>query len=120
MLLHIFRLIFPVTWAEVVLLSFFLLAYGILASVIALDYRIVFDNRIPWDAYFSFDNRAIVMTGGGFERHPLSNYFFDWMRKAALQFADGKMNADFRLFLSLCSAATISLANIQKIGRAHV
>ena len=53
------------------------------------------------------------MTGGGFERHPLSNYFFDWMRKAALQFADGKMNADFRLFLSLCSAATISLANIQ-------
>ena len=40
-------------------------SYGILGSYIALNYRIIFDDRIPWDAYFSFDNRSIVMTGGG-------------------------------------------------------
>lgn len=113
MLLHIFRLIFPVTWAEVVLLSFFLLAYGILASVIALDYRIVFDNRIPWDAYFSFDNRAIVMTGGGFERHPLSNYFFSWIKEIALFFSNGKMDGTFRLVLSLFSVVAVSFSMLQ-------
>ena len=69
---------------------FSLTSYGILGSYIALNYRIIFDDRIPWDAYFSFDNRSIVMTGGGFERHPLSNYFFDFIREFALWISDGK------------------------------
>lgn len=107
------KTVFPSTKTEVVLFMVYLGIYGSLASYIALNYRIVFDNRIPWDAYFSFDNRAIVMTGGGFERHPLSNYFFDWIRKTALLFSVGKMNADFRLFLALCSAFTVSLSLIQ-------
>ena len=104
---------FPSSRIEGVLFLFFLIAYGILATFISLNFRIVFDNRIPWDAYFSFDNRAIVMTGGGFERHPLSIYFFDWMRNFALWISGGKMNETFRLVLALCSTITISLANIQ-------
>ena len=66
------KTVFPSTRSEVFVFLFFLVAYGSLASLIALDYRIVFDDRIPWDAYFSFDNRSIIMTGGGFERHPLA------------------------------------------------
>lgn len=88
-------------------------AYGTLGTYIALNYRIIFDDRIPWDAYFSFDNRAIVMTGGGFERHPLANYFFNWIREFALLFSDGKKDATFRLFLAWCSNVAVSLSLIQ-------
>ena len=91
----------------------FISVYGILGSFIALNYRIIFDDRIPWDAYFSFDNRAIVMTGGGFERHPLANYFFDWIREFAFLFSDGKKDETFRLVLAWCSNFAISLSLIQ-------
>ena len=91
----------------------FITVYGILGSFIALNYRIIFDDRIPWDAYFSFDNRAIVMTGGGFERHPLANYFFDWIREFAFLFSDGKKDETFRLVLAWCSNFAISLSLIQ-------
>lgn len=91
----------------------FISVYGILGSFIALNYRIIFDDRIPWDAYFSFDNRAIVMTGGGFERHPLANYFFDWIREFGLLFSDGKKDETFRLVLAWCSNFAISLSLIQ-------
>ena len=91
----------------------FITIYGILGNYIALNYRIIFDDRIPWDAYFSFDNRAIVMTGGGFERHPLANYFFDWIREFAFLFSDGKKDETFRLVLAWCSNFAISLSLIQ-------
>lgn len=107
------KLVFPSTTPEVLLFMVFLAAYGTLASVIAINYRIIFDNRIPWDAYFSFDNRAIVMTGGGFERHPLANYFFDLLRNAGMQISGGKYNSDFRLFLAWCSTVTLSLSLVQ-------
>lgn len=81
--------------------------------MVSTNYRIVFDDRIPWDAYFSFDNRAIVMTGGGFERHPLANYFFTWIRETALFFSGGKKDVNFRLALSLISALTVSLSVLQ-------
>ncbi len=84
-----------------------------MGTAIALNYRIIFDNRIPWDAYFSFDNRAIVMTGGGFERHPLSNYFFDWIREFAYLFSNGKKDEVFRLVLAWCSNTAVSLSLIQ-------
>jgi hypothetical protein len=87
--------------------------YGILGSYIALNYRIIFDNRIPWDAYFSFDNRAIIMTGGGFERHPLSNYFFDGIRNFAFWISGGKMDSTFRLVLACCSNFAVSLSLVQ-------
>ncbi|MGC4128963.1 MAG: DUF6080 domain-containing protein [Bergeyella sp.] len=112
-IIDFFKTFFPASRTEFLLFVVFLLSYGTLASYIALNYRIVFDNRIPWDAYFSFDNRAIVMNGGGFERHPLSNYFFDALRNLALWVSGGKMNADFRLVLALCSTAMISLVNVQ-------
>lgn len=81
--------------------------------MVSTNYRIVFDDRIPWDAYFSFDNRAIVMTGGGFERHPLANYFFTWIRETALFFSGGKKEVNFRLALSLISTLTVSLSVLQ-------
>ncbi|WP_415877614.1 DUF6080 domain-containing protein [Chryseobacterium aquaticum] len=92
---------------------FFLTIYGILGSYIALNYRIIFDSRIPWDAYFSFDNKAIVMTGGSFERHPLSYYFFNWIREAILLFTNGKMDVNFRLILAWLSNFIISLSLVQ-------
>lgn len=111
--LDFLKTVFPSTRSEVFVFLFFLVAYGSLASVIALDYRIIFDDRIPWDAYFSFDNRSIVMTGGGFERHPLSNYFFDQIRELALWFSDGKKDANFRLVLAWCSVLAVSMSVVQ-------
>lgn len=108
-----FKTVFPSSGNELLLFSVFTLLYGFLATKIALGYTIIFDNRIPWDAYFSFDNRAIVMTGGGFERHPLSNYFFDWIRKIALFVSGGKMDVNFRLVLAWFSVLAISLSIVQ-------
>nr|WP_052257407.1 DUF6080 domain-containing protein [Kaistella jeonii] len=107
------KTVFPSTKFEFLLFAIFLTAYGILGTTIALNYRIIFDDRIPWDAYFSFDNRAIVMTGGGFERHPLSNYFFNWIREFAYLFSGGKKDDTFRLVLAWCSNFAVSLSLIQ-------
>jgi len=107
------RTVFPETKFELLLFLVFFSAYGILGTIIALDYRIIFDNRIPWDAYFSFDNRAIVMTGGGFERHPLANYFFTWIREFALLFSSGQIDEVFRLILAWCSNLAVSLSLVQ-------
>ncbi|WP_052252089.1 DUF6080 domain-containing protein [Kaistella solincola] len=107
------RTVFPQTKFELLLFLIFFSAYGILGTIIAIDYRIIFDNRIPWDAYFSFDNRAIVMTGGGFERHPFANYFFTWIREFTLLFSNGEKNEIFRLVLAWCSNLAVSLSLIQ-------
>lgn len=107
------KTVFPATKFEILLFLIFLTVYGILGSFIAINYRIIFDDRIPWDAYFSFDNRAIVMTGGGFERHPLANYYFDWLREFAYLFSGGKKDETFRLVLAWCSNFAISLSLIQ-------
>ncbi|WP_304344244.1 DUF6080 domain-containing protein [Chryseobacterium koreense] len=107
------KTVFPATKFEFFLFLVFLSAYGILGTYIAMNYRIIFDDRIPWDAYFSFDNRAIVMTGGGFERHPLSNYFFGWIREFAMMISHGKNEESFRLVLAWCSNFAVSLSLIQ-------
>lgn len=112
-LTYFLKTVFPETKFELLLFIVFLTAYGILGTAIALNYRIIFDDRIPWDAYFSFDNRAIVMTGGGFERHPLANYFFNWIREFAYLFSNGKKDETFRLVLACCSNLTVSLSLIQ-------
>ncbi|SHL39517.1 DUF6080 domain-containing protein [Chryseobacterium polytrichastri] len=108
-----FKLILPYSYSELGVFTFFIITYGILGWYIALDYRIIFDERIPWDAYFSFDNRSIVMTGGSFERHPLSYYFFNWIREIALYLSDGKTNAVFRLALAWMSTLMVSLSMVQ-------
>ncbi|MCU7614402.1 DUF6080 domain-containing protein [Chryseobacterium sp. GMJ5] len=110
---HFFKIVFPSTYIEFGMFIFFLTTYGILGSYIALNYTIIFDIRIPWDAYFSFDNKAIVMTGGSFERHPLSYYFFNWIHDLIFLFTDGKTNANFRLILAWLSNITISLSLLQ-------
>lgn len=107
------KTVFPETKFELFLFLIFIMAYGILGTAIALNYRIIFDDRIPWDAYFSFDNRAIVMTGGGYERHPLANYYFDWIREFAYLFSGGKKEEIFRLVLAWCSNVAISLSLVQ-------
>ncbi|MCY0975962.1 DUF6080 domain-containing protein [Chryseobacterium wangxinyae] len=111
--INFFKIVFPSTVTELAIFVFFYIVYGILGSYIALHYRIIFDSRIPWDAYFSFDNKAIVMTGGSFERHPLSYYFFNWMRDSVLLFTNGKTDVNFRLILAWLSNFVISLSLIQ-------
>lgn len=110
---NFFKLIFPSTYTELAVFLFFMICYGILGSYIALHYRIIFDSRIPWDAYFSFDNKSILMTGGSFERHPLSYYFFNWVREFSLFISGGKMDANFRLTLAWLSNIIISLNIVQ-------
>jgi len=111
--INFFKLIFPSTYTELAVFLFFMICYGILGSYIALHYRIIFDSRIPWDAYFSFDNKSILMTGGSFERHPLSYYFFNWVREFSLFISGGKMDANFRLTLAWLSNIIISLNIVQ-------
>ena len=112
-ILSILKIIFPTTKFEVLIFLFFVVLYGVNAWFIAENFRIVYDDRIPWDGYFSFDNRAIVQTGGGFERHPLSNYFFDQIRNFALWISGNRYDSVFRLVLALFSTVVISLANLQ-------
>ena len=112
-LLNILRMMFPTNIEQLLILLLFIVGYGILATDIALGYSVVFDLKVPWDAYFSFDNRAIVLTGGGVERHPLASYFFDGIRNIALWYSDGKYDANFRLILSYFSATAISFSLLQ-------
>lgn len=112
-IIHFFKMIFPSTYLELGIFIFFLAVYGIFGTFLAKHYKIVFDGRIPWDAYFSFDNKAIVMTGGSFERHPLSWYFFNWIRKFIFLFTHGKMGMEFRLFLVWISNFIVSLSIVQ-------
>lgn len=112
-LIYLLKQVFPSSYTELAVFIFFLICYGTLGTYIALHYRIIFDSRIPWDAYFSFDNKAIVMTGGSFERHPLAYYFFNWVREFSLLISGGKMDATFRLTLAWLSNTAISLCMVQ-------
>lgn len=111
--IHFFRLVFPSSYTELAVFLFFITCYGILGSYIAIHYRIIFDSRIPWDSYFSFDNKSILMTGGSFERHPLSYYFFNWIREFCLFISGGKMDVNFRLTLAWLSNIIITLNIVQ-------
>ncbi|KFC23848.1 DUF6080 domain-containing protein [Epilithonimonas lactis] len=111
--LSFLKIVFPSTKTEGFIFLFFVIAYGANAWFIADNFTIVYDDRIPWDGYFSFDNRAIVQTGGGFERHPLANYFFDCIREFALWISRNRYNSAFRLVLALLSTLVVSLANVQ-------
>ncbi|QIY85165.1 hypothetical protein HER18_12710 [Chryseobacterium sp. NEB161] len=112
-ILSFLKIIFPSTKTEILIFLFFVILYGANAWFIAENFRIVYDDRIPWDAYFSFDNRAIIQTGGGFERHPLSNYFFNNVRDLALWLSGNRYNDVFRLVLALFSTLTVALTNVQ-------
>ena len=111
-ILSFLKSVFPSTKTELLIFLFFVIVYGANAWFIAEYFRIIYDDRIPWDGYFSFDNRAIVQTGGGFERHPLSNYFFDQIRNFALWISGNRYDSVFRLVLALFSTVVIALANV--------
>ena len=53
------------------------------------------------------------MTGGSFERHPLSYYFFNWIREFCLFISGGKMDMTFRLTLAWLSNIIITLNVVQ-------
>lgn len=53
------------------------------------------------------------MSGGSFERHPLSYYFFNGIRELALLISGGKMDMTFRLTLAWMSNLVISLNILQ-------
>jgi hypothetical protein len=53
------------------------------------------------------------MTGGSFERHPLSYYFFNWIREFCLLISGGKMDMTFRLTLAWLSNIIITLNILQ-------
>lgn len=53
------------------------------------------------------------MTGGSFERHPLSYYFFNWIREFCLFISGGKMDVNFRLTLAWLSNIIITLNIVQ-------
>ncbi|WP_027383080.1 DUF6080 domain-containing protein [Epilithonimonas caeni] len=112
-ILSTLKIIFPANKTELLIFLFFVILYGANAWFIADNFSIIYDDRIPWDGYFSFDNRAIVQTGGGFERHPLSNYFFEQIRDFALWISGNRYDSIFRLVLALFSTVVISLANVQ-------
>ncbi|MPT30537.1 MAG: hypothetical protein E2600_02495 [Chryseobacterium sp.] len=112
-ILSILKIVFPSTKTELLIFLFFVILYGANAWFIAENFSIIYDDRIPWDGYFSFDNRAIVQTGGGFERHPLSNYFFDQIINFALWISGNRYDSVFRLVLALFSTFVVSLANVQ-------
>lgn len=112
-ILSFLKIVFPSTKTELLIFLFFVILYGANAWFIAENFSIIYDDRIPWDGYFSFDNRAIVQTGGGFERHPLSNYFFDQIRNFALWISGNRYDSVFRLVLALFSTFVVSLANVQ-------
>lgn len=111
--INFFKTIFPVSSTELFVLLFFMVIYSAFGWFIADHFRLVYDDRVPWDGYFSFDNYSIVTTGGGWERHPFSNYFFDLIRETALWFSGGKTDATFRIVLSLFSATAISFTMLQ-------
>lgn len=111
--INFLRLVFPSSFTEFAVFLCFIICYGILGSYIAIHYRIIFDSRIPWDAYFSFDNKSILMTGGSFERHPLAYYFFNWIREFCLFISGGKMDMTFRLTLAWLSNIIITLNIVQ-------
>lgn len=102
--------LFPTNIRELFVLLFSLISYGTLGYYIAENYRIIYDNRVPWDAYFSFDNQSIVLTGGGFEKHPLANYFFDIIRDISSWFSGGNTNTEFRISLSMMSNIAVSFS----------
>ena len=116
---YIVARVFPKGRFQWIFFLVFLAFYLGLAYSIAYPYTIVFDPRIPWDAYMSFDNRSVVLTGGGFERHPLSVYFFQGIRDLALLFSSGNFNAAFRVIIASCSslATAFSILYVLKYMR---
>lgn len=105
-----FQLAFPARKIEWCIFIVYLLIFCSSGYFIAQKYTIIFDQRIPWDAYFSFDNRAIVLTGGGFERHPLANYFFEYIRAFSLWVSSGKYDASFRFSLAVFSSFAMAFS----------
>ncbi len=108
-----FKTIFPVTATELFVLLFFIAVYMSFGWFIASEFRLVYDERVPWDAYFSFDNYSIVNTGGGWERHPFSIYLFDVIRDIALYISGGKTDSTFRIVLMAFSATTVAFTMLQ-------
>ncbi len=74
-IVQILSYIFPSTKTEGILFLLLLIFYIPLGVYLALNSSIIYNKDIPWDIYFSFDNRSIILSGGMIEKHPFSYYF---------------------------------------------
>ena len=89
-----------------------MVVYGVFGWFIASQFRLVYDDRIPWDAYFSFDNYSIIVSGEpGNVTHFL--IIFNIIRESALWISGGKTNATFRIALSMLSTITVAFTMLQ-------
>lgn len=77
-ILHIFsaflRLCFPSNKAENILFLIVYVFYFPLGMYLALNTGVIVPKNIPWDLYFSFDNRSIAISGGMVQKHPFAEY----------------------------------------------
>lgn len=103
----------PIRREEFAVCFLFLAVYLIHGLWLASSFTIIYDERIPWDAYYSFDNRSIVQTGGGAERHPFSAMLFHSLRDTALFLSGGSYGAGFRSFWAVVGALLCSLSLVQ-------
>ncbi|PQL95467.1 hypothetical protein C4S77_01340 [Apibacter adventoris] len=73
--LKFIKILFPSTRNEGIIFLMLLILYIPLGIYFSFFSTIIYNEKIPWDIYFSFDNRSIILSGGMIEKHPFSYYF---------------------------------------------
>ena len=69
------KILFPSNKVEALLFLSLMLLYLPLGIWLSLNTTVIYNKDIPWDIYFSFDNRSIILSGGMIEKHPFSEFF---------------------------------------------
>jgi len=69
------KILFPSNKVEALLFLSLMLLYLPLGVWLSLNTTVIYNKDIPWDIYFSFDNRSIILSGGMIEKHPFSEFF---------------------------------------------
>jgi hypothetical protein len=69
------KILFPSNKTESVLFLILMILYLPLGIWLSLNTTVIYNKKIPWDIYFSFDNRSIILSGGMIEKHPFSEFF---------------------------------------------
>lgn len=112
-LLRYFKYFFPAKKEEYWVGGLFFVVFSLLGIYLSYTSSIIYHPFVPWDAYWSFDNRAIIQTGGGAERHPLSEWLFSGLKSLALFLSGDLYDAKFRCFYAVVSSLLVSLSCVQ-------
>ncbi len=107
---EILRIFFPNSSSEWRVFAVFFVLYAGLGYFIAYTCLAIYHPEIPWDAYWSFDNRAIVITGGGADRHPLSLWLFRPQYLFLNLIGISEKDFAFRLWYAWVSAGLMALS----------